>query len=94
MNIRWSPTAVEDLESLRAYIAEHDPTAAARVAKAIVEGIENLRRFPAMGRPGRVPHTRELVIPGTPYLIPYTVTGRTIEIIAVLHTARRWPLTQ
>ncbi len=91
MNIVWSPRAVEDLKQLRAYIAQHDPAAAAGIAKAIVGGVESLRRFPAMGRPGRVPHTRELVVSGTPFIIPYTVTGRGIAIIAVLHGARKWP---
>ena len=44
-----------------------------------------------MGRPGRVPHTRELVVSGTPFIIPYTVTERGIEIIAVLHGSQIWP---
>ncbi len=91
MKIVWSPTAVADLTSLRAYIAEHDPDAAASVARAIVEAVEWLRQFPDSGRPGRVPHTRELVLSDYPYLVPYTVRGNRIEVIAVLHTSRRWP---
>ena len=91
MNIVWSPGAVEDLKSLRAYIAQHNPAADAETARAILKGVENLRRFPAMGRPGRVPHTRELVVSGTPFIIPYTVTERGIEIIAVLHGSQIWP---
>ena len=31
MNIAWSPEAIEDLASLRAYIAEDNPAAARRV---------------------------------------------------------------
>jgi len=40
MNIIWSPEAIEDLISLRAYIAENDPDAARRVVLHIVQNIE------------------------------------------------------
>ena len=46
---------------------------------------------PALGRPGRVPGTRELVVAGTPYILPYRVQGEIIQILHVLHGARRWP---
>ncbi len=91
MNLYWSPSAIEDLKHLRAYIARDNPRAAAEVAKTVLEAVERLRQFPSMDRPGRVPDTRELVVPGTPLVIPYTVSERGIEIIAVLHGARMWP---
>ncbi len=91
MNLYWSPSAIEDLKHLRAYIARDNPRAAAEIAKTVLEAVERLRRFPSMGRPGRVPDTRELVVPGTPLVIPYTVSERGVEIIAVLHGARMWP---
>jgi plasmid stabilization system protein ParE len=46
---------------------------------------------PALGRPGRVPGTRELVVSGTPYILPYRVQGETVQILHVLHGAQRWP---
>ncbi len=91
MNLYWSPSAIEDLTQLRAYIARDNPFAAADVSSKILKAIERLREFPSMGRPGRLPDTRELVVPGTPLVIPYTVTDRGVEIIAVLHGARMWP---
>jgi len=91
MTIVWSPTAVEDLKHLRAYIEQHDPRAAARVAKAILRGVENLAEFPGQGKPGRVPHTRELVISDTPFIVVYTAVEQTVQIVTVLHTARKWP---
>jgi toxin ParE1/3/4 len=48
---------------------------------------------PHMGRPGRVPGTRELVVTRTPYIVPYRVRGDTLEILRVYHGARRWPDT-
>src|ERR1700683_5532613 len=43
------------------------------------------------GHPGRGPGTRELVIPKTPYIVPYRIRGTTIEIARVYHSSRRWP---
>jgi len=92
MNIIWSPQAIEDLLSLRAYIAEDNPAAARRVALSIIRTIkELLPDNPQMGRAGRVPGTRELVIPETPFIVPYRLQRRTIQILRVYHGARRWP---
>ena len=91
MRLYWAPGAIEDLKQLRATIARDNPRAAAEIAAKVLAAVERLLEFPASGRPGRVPNTRELVVPGTPLVIPYTVTDRGVEIVAVLHGARRWP---
>jgi plasmid stabilization system protein ParE len=44
-----------------------------------------------MGRPGRVPGSRELVIPRTPSIVPYRLVGNPIQVLWVFHSARRWP---
>jgi len=76
--------------ALRARLA--DPAAAKRVALHILYCVEGLlAEHPKLGAPGRVPGTRELVIPKTPYIIPYRVRGTKIEIARVYHTSRRWP---
>jgi toxin ParE1/3/4 len=88
----WSPEAVADLVALRAYIEQEDPAAAQRVALHIARNVETLLpNHPNMGRPGRVPGTRELVIPNTPFIVPYRVVGSAIQILRVYHAARRWP---
>jgi toxin ParE1/3/4 len=92
MNIVWSPEAIQDLISLRAYIAEESPAGARRIVLRILHDIEHLLPDnPNMGRPGRVPGTRELVIPRTPYIVPYRMQGESIQILRVYHGARRWP---
>jgi plasmid stabilization system protein ParE len=60
-----------------------------RIRAAVVR----LATSPALGRSGRVAGTRELVIPRTPYVVPYRVTGDVVQIITVLHSAQRWPDT-
>ena len=44
-----------------------------------------------LGRTGRVAGTRELVIPGTPYIVPDRVKGDVVQIITILHGAQQWP---
>ena len=90
----WSPEAIDDLVSLRSFIAEDNPAAAQRVVLHILHNIEALlSKHPEMGRPGRVPGTRELVIAKTPFIVPYRVQGNTIQVLRIYHTARRWPET-
>ena len=91
MTIEWSPEAIEDFANLRAFINEASPRAARATALAIIEAVEaQLPDNPAIGRPGRVPGTRELVIARTPWIVPYRLRGSTIEILRVFG-ARRWP---
>jgi toxin ParE1/3/4 len=92
MTPEWSPEAIDDLVALRAYISEDEPAAAQPIALHIIDLVESLLSDnPGMGRPGRVPGTRELVIPGTPFIAPYRVRGSTLQILRVYHAARRWP---
>ena len=44
MKIVWSAEAVEDLVSLRAYIAEDSPAIAQRTVRLIIESIEQVLR--------------------------------------------------
>jgi toxin ParE1/3/4 len=88
----WSPEAIDDLAALRTYIEQDDPAAAQRVALHIVHNVETLLAAnPKVGRPGRVPGTRELVIPRTPFIVPYRLRSGAIQVLRVFHGARRWP---
>lgn len=91
MRIRWTRRADCDLDSVADYIADDNPQAAARVVLRIVEAVGYLSEHPHIGRPGRVPDTRELVVTGTPYVVPYRVRGGVLEILRVLHGSMRWP---
>ena len=91
MRVRWLRSALANLDAEAEYIARDKPLAAARVVSTISKAVDKLRRHPALGRPGRVPGTRELVVPGTPYIVPYRVREDAVEILRVFHAARRWP---
>lgn len=77
------------LEDIRERIAEDNPAAARRTVLRIRAAVERLAASPSVGRPGRVAGTRELVVPRTPYIVPYRVAGDVVQIITVLHGAQR-----
>jgi len=90
VELRWTRKALENLGQIAAYIAQDNPTRASSFIGEIKEKTELLLAFPALGRPGRVPGTRELVVHDN-YVVPYRVKVDTVQIIRVQHVARLWP---
>ena len=91
MQIVWLKTALKNLDELGAYIAQDNPIAASQVVDLITSQVKQLSTQPAMGRPGRVLGTRELVISNTHYLVPYRIKNNMVEILRVFHTSRKLP---
>ncbi len=92
MKIVWSRRAIRDLVYLREYIEKDSEQNAVLVAKRILKAIDLLQTHAEIGRPGRMVGTRELVVPDTPYVIPYRVRRERLELIAVFHGRQKWPL--
>lgn len=91
LNLLWTDTAIVHLESAWNYIAADAPPYADAQLSRILDAVERIAQFPELGRTGRIRGTRELVVPGTPFLIAYRVHRNEIQILAILHGARRWP---
>jgi toxin ParE1/3/4 len=93
MQVKWLRKALKNLDDEAEYIAREDPALARRVVQHIVSTINLLQDNPALGRPGRIHGTRELVVPDTRYIVPYRVRPRLrrIEILRVFHASRRLP---
>ncbi|MGH8790476.1 MAG: type II toxin-antitoxin system RelE/ParE family toxin [Cupriavidus necator] len=91
MRVRWLRTALRNLDEEATYITADDPAAARLVVKRVLDAVSMLAVQPGMGRPGRVPGTRELVALKTRYIVPYRVRGDVVEILRVFHTSRRLP---
>lgn len=91
MRVKWRPLAEEDHEQIVDYIAEDNLLAAIEVGDEIVCQVEELKTFPESGRRGRIQGTRELVINGLPYVVPYRIVDSTVEILRIYHTSRLWP---
>lgn len=75
--------AARDLDEIVDYIALDNPVAAENVYRGIVRSAERLPEFPALGRPGRHPDTRELSVPDFPYLIVYAVGAEAVTILSI-----------
>jgi toxin ParE1/3/4 len=86
---RWLSVASADLEHLYKYIAQDIPSGATNEVKKVLDAVERLAEMTGMGRPGRVPDTRELVV--SMYIVAYRVKDGQVEILRVLHQAQRWP---
>ena len=91
MKIRWLDLAVDDLADIADYIACDNPDAAQRMVSRLWSAVGSLATQPEMGRPGRVFGTRELIVGGTPFIVPYRIIKSEIQILRVLHGARKWP---
>lgn len=91
MKIKWLRTALRNLDDEASYIALDNVLAAQTVVTRVLAAVAQLADQSGLGRPGRVPGTRELVVLKTRYIIPYRVQGETISILRVFHTSRRLP---
>lgn len=91
MRLRWLRKALRNLDDEATYIAADDAAAARLVVKRVLDAVALLPALPGLGRPGRVPGTRELVVLKTRYIVPYRVRGDVIELLRVFHTSRRLP---
>jgi plasmid stabilization system protein ParE len=85
------PLAEQDLEAVHEYVWQDNPRAAAKLVTRIFEAVEMLSRYPLAGRMGRVPSTREFRIANTPFIVVYHASRTEVQILAVIHSARRWP---
>ncbi|MDZ7923736.1 MAG: type II toxin-antitoxin system RelE/ParE family toxin [Marinagarivorans sp.] len=93
MQIKWLNKALQNLNDEAEYIAQDDPKAAQQVVKRIVAAINLLADNPNLGSSGRIHGTRELVVAGTRYIVPYRVNPhlQCVEILRVFHASRRLP---
>jgi len=88
--IVWLDAALADMECIGSYIAQENPAAAEAIILRIVGAVSVLSWHPKLGPVLPDGTTRKLTISGTPYVAFYRL--RTcVEILAIFHTARRWP---
>lgn len=87
--VKWQPTAVEDLEAIIDYIANHNTVAAYDLEDHILQSAEDFAEHPYKGRNGRRAGTRELLVHPNYWLV-YEVSDL-IRITNVIHTSRLYP---
>ena len=91
MRVKWLRKAALNLEDAHYFLSQENPVVAQEFVREVYRVVGLLLTQPAMGRPGRVPGTRELVVHPYPFLIPYRVNGEEIHILRVFHTRLRLP---
>ena len=93
MQIKWLRKALVNLDEEAEYISRDNPAMARKIVQQIHEAVSMLAKNPSLGRPGRIFGTRELVVPGTRYLVPYRVRPclKCVEVLRVFHTSRKPP---
>ena len=91
MKIKWLQTALDDLDQVEIYINKDNPTAAIDTVLQIIESVGLLSDQPSMGRNGRILGTKELIIPDTPFIVPYRVIENNVQILRIYHSLRKWP---
>ena len=80
----------QDRRAICDYIETRDVQAALELDKLFSTKANKLTAVPQLGKPGRVPGTRELVAHKR-YVLVYEVAGNQIQVLRVLHTAWKWP---
>jgi toxin ParE1/3/4 len=90
----WKAAAIADRKGvthcITPYIAQDKPRAAVEMGDLLVHSAEKLDAHPLLGRAGRVPGTRELVVHPN-YLLIYRVVGGVPEVLRIKHAAQQWP---
>ncbi len=90
MKLRFTPRATQDLIGIADYIRERSPQGALRVRAAILETLQNLVRFPQLGRLQEIEGVRKLVTRRYRYLVYYTVdeVAGYVIILSIQHPAQ------
>ena len=93
MKVLWTPQSQQDRAAIWDYIEPQNAAAAIRIDLLFSDIVAKLGDFPMLGRPGIIADTRELT-PHRSYRVVYEISGDTVWILAVVHTARQWPPTR
>jgi addiction module RelE/StbE family toxin len=91
MQVRFADAALTDIENIRTYINRDNPSAASRIAAAILAATDRLSVNPRLGRLGTMPGTFELII--RPYVLVYEIHRAEIVVLRVWHGRQRRPGT-
>jgi plasmid stabilization system protein ParE len=93
MKVRWSETALAQLDDIFAYIYERNRSAALSVAKRIEDLAALLGEFPFIGHLTDEAKVRAIPVVRYPFVIFYAIDAATGEVVIlhVRHTAQERP---
>lgn len=90
MKIIWSRSADKDLEEACGFIALDNLKAAQNLALRIYKIAEHLKKFPLLGKEGKIEGTRELILSDMPFTIVYRIEDDVIGISRIINHSRNW----
>jgi addiction module RelE/StbE family toxin len=90
VRVVWSRPAEQDRAAIWDYLVVRNPDAAVRMDQLFSDAAAQLADFSMIGHVGEVAGTRELT-PHRSYRLVYEVAGNTVWVLALVHSARRWP---
>ncbi len=93
MRVIWTPEALQDRADVWDYMAIDNPQAAAHIDELFSDAAAKLATYPTLGRPGKIQGTLERIAHES-YRLVYEISGETIWMLALVHTARQWPLVR
>lgn len=91
MIVVWTPEAEQDRADIWDYIAADNPGAAVRMDQLFSDAAARLATYLKLGKAGKISGTREL-IPHESYRLVYEIEDDRVWVLALVHTARMWPL--
>ena len=91
MTLVWLARALNDRDAQLDHIVQDNPPDAVSQGDHVTAQADMLLQHPQMGHPGRKPGTRELVIIRPPFIVVYRIRGQPVEVLRLLHGARKWP---
>ena len=94
MKLEVSQRFYSELRWQCTFLRERNPDAARKLRDRVLRSLARLEQFPDSGRSWRTAGTRELVIPGLPYIAIYRIQDNTVVVLSLLHTARQVPHVQ
>ncbi len=90
MRVFWTSAAEQDRAAVMDYISQDNPLAACQMDELFAQAAGRLEDHPKLGKPGQISGTHELT-PHESYRLVYEVQDDAVWILALVHTARRWP---
>jgi addiction module RelE/StbE family toxin len=87
VEVIFSPSAIDDLAQIRAYIGKFNPSAAVRMAARLIEAGNSLHELPERGR--KISRGRRELPVAPPYVVRYRIKGELVEILGIRHGRQR-----
>ena len=91
MQVNWTKSALRDLEIEANYLNKINPSIESNFLEHVESSVALIKKYPELGRIGRVNQTRELTLKKFQHILIYLVKASCIDIIRLLHTSRKWP---